>query len=106
MGTAVAATALASIAAPAAAKRPNVLFILADDLGYGDLGCYGNPIHRTPNLDAFASARSRFTDAHAASPVCLPARAPLLTGRHRYRPGIYYLVEKDAHLRREEWAGR
>lgn len=89
-----------SLAAPA--RPPSLLLFLSDDLGYGDLGCYGNPINRTPQLDALARSGCRFTDAHAASTVCSPARAALLTGRHPYRLGLYYLVEKDAHLRREE----
>jgi arylsulfatase A len=91
------------LSAPSATSRPpSVVLFLSDDLGYGDLGCYGNPINRTPHLDALARAGCRFTDAHAASSVCSPARAALLTGRHPYRLGLYYLVEKDAHLRREE----
>lgn len=75
---------------------------LSDDLGYGDLGCYGHPFNRTPNLDRLAAEGMRFTDGHAASTVCSPARAALLTGRQPYRLGIYYLVEDDVHLRREE----
>ena len=86
----------------ATARPPSLLLFLSDDLGYGDLGCYGNPINRTPHLDALARAGCRFTDAHAASTVCSPARAALLTGRHPYRLGLYYLVDKEAHLRREE----
>jgi arylsulfatase A len=89
--------ALAAVTQP-----PSVVLFLSDDLGYGDLACYGNPINRTPNLDALARAGCRFTDAHAASSVCSPARAALFTGRHPYRLGLYYLVELDAHLRREE----
>ncbi len=83
-------------------RRPNVVLFLADDLGYGDLGCYGNPINRTPNLDKFASEGMRFTDCHAAGTVCSPSRAGLLTGRHPFRSGIYYLLGGGAHLRREE----
>jgi arylsulfatase A len=82
--------------------RPNVVLFLADDLGYGDLGCYGNPINQTPNLDKLASEGMRFTDCHAAGTVCSPSRAGLLTGRHPYRSGIYYLLGGGAHLRREE----
>ena len=83
-------------------SRPNIIIFLADDLGYGDLGCYGNPINRTPNLDKFASEGMRFIDSHAAGTVCSPSRAGLLTGRHPYRSGIYYLISGGAHLRREE----
>src|SRR5438094_4481223 len=64
----------------AVSRPPSFVLFLSDDLGYGDLGCYGNPINRTPNLDALAQAGCRFTDAHAASSVCSPARAALLTG--------------------------
>ena len=83
-------------------RCPNVVLFLADDLGYGDLGCYGNPITRTPNLDRFASEGMRFTDNHSAGSVCSPSRAGLLTGRHPYRSGIYYLIGGGVHLRREE----
>ncbi len=83
-------------------SHPNIVIFLADDLGYGDLGCYGNPINRTPNLDRLASEGIRLTDCHAAGTVCSPSRAGLLTGRHPYRSGIYYLLGGGAHLRREE----
>jgi arylsulfatase A len=83
-------------------SRPNVLFFLSDDLGYGDLGCYGNPIIQTPHLDRLAGQGCRFTDAHSASPICSPARAALLTGRQPYRLGIYYLLESGVHLQRQE----
>ena len=68
-------------------SRPNVLFILADDLGYGDLGCYGaGPEHvRTPNIDRLAREGMRFTDAHSPSSVCTPSRYNLLTGRYCWR---------------------
>ncbi len=63
------------------AARPNVLIILADDLGINDLGCYGRREHRTPRLDALAAAGLRFTNAYAAAPLCSPTRAALLTGK-------------------------
>jgi N-acetylgalactosamine-6-sulfatase len=72
----------------AQARRPNVILILADDLGYGDLGCYGNPKNQTPNLDALARKGIRFTDFHASSAVGTPTRAGLLTGRAPARYGI------------------
>ena len=68
--------------------RPNVVILLADDLGYGDLACYGNPEARTPNLDRLASEGVRFTDGYASFPVCSPSRAGLLTGRNANRYGI------------------
>ncbi len=63
------------------ASRPNILIILCDDLGYGDLGCYGHESIRTPNLDKLAADGMRFTECYAASAVCSPSRAGLLTGR-------------------------
>ena len=62
-------------------QRPNIVFILADDMGWADLGCYGADLHETPNLDRLASESVRFTNAYAM-PVCSPTRAALLTGRH------------------------
>ncbi len=64
------------------AKRPNIIFILADDLGYGDLGCYGQTRIQTPNLDRMASEGMRFTQAYAGSTVCAPSRCCLMTGLH------------------------
>ena len=62
--------------------KPNILFILCDDMGYGDLGCYGQPYIRTPHLDAMASEGMRFTQAYAGSPVSAPSRASFMTGQH------------------------
>ncbi|MCK6476263.1 MAG: arylsulfatase [Phycisphaerales bacterium] len=67
---------------PAIPPRPNIVLILADDLGYGDLGCYGQQIIKTPNLDALAASGVRFTHAYSGSPVCAPSRCSILTGRH------------------------
>ncbi len=66
----------------ATAPRPNIVFILADDLGYGDLGCYGQTHIRTPRLDRMAAEGLRFTRAYAGSTVCAPSRCSLMTGRH------------------------
>ena len=62
------------------ARRPNIVFLLCDDLGYGDLACYGHPTIRTPRLDALAKEGVRLTDCYAAAPVCSPARAGEHTG--------------------------
>ena len=70
------------------AKPKNVVFILVDDLGWADLGCYGSTFHKTPNLDRFAASGMRFTDAYAACPVCSPTRAAIMTGQHPARVGI------------------
>ena len=67
---------------------PNIVIILADDLGYGDLGCYGHPSIRTPNLDRMAAEGMRFTDFYSAAEVCTPSRAALLTGRYPIRSGM------------------
>ena len=71
-----------------AAETPNIVIILADDLGYGDLGCYGHPTIRTPNLDRMAAEGMRFTDFYSAAEVCTPSRAALLTGRYAIRSGM------------------
>ncbi len=71
--------------------KPNIIIYLTDDLGYGDLGCYGNPIIKTPGIDKFASQSVLLTDSHAAGTVCSPSRAGLLTGRNPYRSGFYYI---------------
>src|SRR5881628_1360887 len=86
------AIALTSLVFPpplhAAPKPPNIVIILADDLGYGDLGCYGHPTIRTPNLDRMAAEGMRFTDFYSAAEVCTPSRAALLTGRYPIRSGM------------------
>src|SRR4051794_8647241 len=72
----------------AAGTRPNILFILADDLGWADLGVYGSTFYETPNLDRLAKAGMRFTAAYAACPVCSPTRASLLTGKYPATVGL------------------
>jgi arylsulfatase A-like enzyme len=89
----------------AAANKPNIIFILADDLGYGDVGCYGQKRIKTPNIDRMASEGLRFTQAYAGATVCAPSRCVLMTGLHGgharvrgldppYLPGLY-LVDSD-----------
>lgn len=79
--------ALPALPAHAAATPPNVVVILCDDLGYGDIGCYGSPI-RTPNLDRMAAEGTRFTQFTSANPVCSPSRAAWMTGRYPTRVGV------------------
>jgi arylsulfatase A-like enzyme len=91
IGAAAGTAALAgsSVSGSAAApKRPNVLFILADDLGYGDLSCYGRPDYRTPVVDAFAKQGIKFMSAYAAAPVCTPTRCAYVTGRYPQRLAV------------------
>ncbi|TDJ76381.1 MAG: N-acetylgalactosamine-6-sulfatase [Planctomycetota bacterium] len=85
MRTFLAALALLSVAAPSVAGQarvPNIVYILADDLGYGELGCYGQTKIRTPNLDRLAAEGVRFTQHYSGSPVCAPSRCVLMTGLH------------------------
>ena len=68
-----------------ASDKPNIVLILADDIGYGDLGCYGATKIKTPNIDQLAREGRLFTDAHAAAAVCTPSRYGLLTGQYPFR---------------------
>lgn len=88
----------ASSAAAQQTDKPNIIFILCDDMGYGDLGCYGQPYISTPNLDNMAAEGMRFTQAYAGSPVSAPSRATLMTGQHT----------GHTHVRgnKEYWKGR
>jgi arylsulfatase A-like enzyme len=72
-------------AADVSKPKPNIIFILADDLGYGDLGCYGATKVKTPNIDRLAHEGMRFTDAHSPASVCTPSRYNLMTGRYCWR---------------------
>jgi len=76
------------LAAQAVANRPNIVVIFCDDLGYGDLGCFGHPTIRTPNLDQLAAQGQRWTDFYVAASVCTPSRAALQTGRYPIRNGM------------------
>ncbi len=96
---------IANTSALADANKPNIIFILADDLGYGDLGCYGQKRIKTPNLDRMAADGMRFTQGYAGATVCAPSRCVLMTGLHNghgrvrgldppYLPGLY-LTDHD-----------
>lgn len=80
--------ALAGPRLAAQTRRPNIVLVLADDLGWTDLGCYGADLHETPHLDRLARDGMRFTDAYSASPVCTPTRASIMTGKHPARLGM------------------
>ncbi len=79
-------------------RKPNVIVILADDLGYGDLSCYGNTRHRTPHLDRMAKEGMRFTHFYTPMPFCAPTRSSLLTGRYPFRTGMTGNPAPDAGL--------
>ena len=81
--------AAAPVAAQTSARQPNILFILMDDLGWADLGCYGSKFYETPNLDRLASEGLRFTNSYAACPVCSPTRASIMTGKY---PGRLHIT--------------
>jgi arylsulfatase A len=77
------------------AVRPNIVIIMADDMGYAGLSCYGNPYFKTPHLDKLAAEGLKFTDFHSSGTVCSPTRAGLLTGRYQQRSGIDGVVNAD-----------
>jgi arylsulfatase A-like enzyme len=96
-------TAAATIVPPTAfcnnksSRRPNIVFILVDDLGWADVGCYGSDLHETPNIDRLARQGMRFTDAYAAAPVCSPTRASIMTGKYPARLHMTIWYESSAN---------
>ena len=80
-----------TFAASIEGKRPNIIFILTDDQGYGDISAHGNPILKTPNMDRLHNEGVRFLDFHV-SPTCSPTRSALHTGRHEFRNGITHTI--------------
>src|SRR6266853_1852050 len=87
----------ASTIGAAESKQPNIIFILADDTGYGDLSCTGNPILKTPNMDRLHDEGVSFTDFHV-SPTCSPTRSALMSGKHEFRNGITHTVLERERL--------
>ena len=83
-------------------RRPNVVFILADDLGYTDLACYGSKFYETPQIDALAAGGLRFTSGYTCGPNCQPTRAALMSGQYGPRTGIYTVGSID----RFDWQSR
>jgi arylsulfatase A-like enzyme len=86
----------------AATRPPNIVFILADDLGYGDLGCYGQRRIQTPNIDRLAEEGTRFTQAYAGATVCAPSRCALMTGKHGGHATVRGNVKPELGLRPDE----
>jgi arylsulfatase len=80
-----------------AGSRPNIVFVLTDDQGYGDLSCHGNPVLRTPNLDRLHAEGRRFTDFHV-SPTCSPTRCALMTGRHEFKSGVTHTINERERM--------
>ncbi len=93
LGFALGATA----ADPIAGKKPNIVFVLTDDQGYGDISAHGNPVLKTPNLDRLHAEGVRFTDFHV-SPTCSPTRSALMTGRHEFKNGITHTILERERL--------
>lgn len=85
-----------------AANKPNIVFILADDLGYTDLACYGSKFYETPNIDRLAAQGMRFTDGYTCGPNCQPTRAALMSGQYMPRTGVYTVGNID----RFNWQSR
>lgn len=88
----------------ASASKPNILLVLCDDLGYGDVGCYGHDLIQTPNIDRFAKQGLKLTDCYSAAPNCSPARTGLMTGRTPCRVGVYSWIPflSPMHVRESE----
>jgi arylsulfatase A-like enzyme len=82
---------------PISDRKPNIIIIMADDLGYGDLSCYGGKHAKTPHIDALATGGMKFTDYHSNGAVCSPTRAALITGRYQQRSGISGVVTARGH---------
>ena len=89
----------AFLAQAVSGRAPNVILVLADNLGYGDVGCYGSKVHRTPNLDRMAREGARLTHFYVASGVCTPSRAALMTGCYPRRVGLHH-TELDGFVLR------
>jgi len=96
-----AASLAAACSQPALVRKPNIVLVITDDQGYGDLGCHGNPVINTPNMNRLHANAVRFTDFHV-DPLCAPTRAGLLTGRHAFRCGVTAAFAGRSIMRLEE----
>lgn len=85
----------------AIAQQPNVVIVVTDDQGFGDLSCHGNPVIKTPNIDELYTQSVRFTDFHV-DPTCAPTRAALLTGKYSHHAGVWHTIAGGNHLRASE----
>ena len=83
--------AVQAFAASGQAKPPNIILVMPDDAGYGDYACLGNPVMRTPSVDAFKKQSLLFTRFHV-SPTCAPCRGALMSGRHEFKNGITHTI--------------
>ena len=95
-------TLVGAAASSQTTPSPNVVFILADDLGYGDLGCYGQKVIRTPNIDRLAAEGMRFTQVYAGCTVCAPSRCALMTGKHTGHARVRGNVKPEVPLEAED----
>src|SRR5688572_33007260 len=91
-------SSVVSAASADASARPNIVLIVADDHGLDALGCYGNPVIKTPHLDALAADGTRFTAAFCTTASCSPSRSVILSGQHNHRNGMYGLQHDDHHF--------
>jgi len=98
----IAASQPAAAQGAAVDAKPNLVFILADDLGWTDLGCHGSGYYRTPNIDRMADEGMRFTDGYTCGPNCQPTRAAVMRGQYGPRTGVYTVGSID----RFDWRGR
>jgi arylsulfatase len=87
----------ATYGASLAGSRPNIILVMTDDQGMGDLSCLGNPVLRTPNLDRFHAMATRFTDFHV-SPTCAPTRSAIFSGRHEFRNGVTHTINERERM--------
>jgi uncharacterized sulfatase len=108
MGASAAGLAVSGAASSKGGKKPNIVFILADDQGRHQLNCYGNPFYETPHIDALAAQGIKFTDAYAACPVCSPTRASIMTGKYPARLHITDYIPGNAYphakLKTPDWS--
>lgn len=102
IGLLLASVPLTSLDACAASAQPNIILVMPDDVGYGDYACLGNPIMRTPSVDAFKQQSLLFTQFHV-SPTCAPTRAALMSGRHEFKNGVTHTIYERERLSLETY---